>query len=583
MKLAEAIRIAGAPYEDGMEPKPVALVCGFTPLHLETFLTAHGRVRIPAAGIKLDTGLYGDLPGNLARLQSTSPMETALLIEWSDLDPRLGFRTAGGWGIDTQNDIVSTVGQTLKRLTASLDGLAKRAVIAVSAPTLPLPPLGSTVLTQASRFELRLRQLVDDFLLNCAEFPGVRVVNQQRLDELSPPSTRNDPGLELAADFPYTLPHADALARVLVDLLFPVGSKKGLITDLDDTLWRGILGETGVDGIAWDLANHSQVHAIYQQFLSALSESGVLIGVASKNELSLVNQALSRRDLLLRPSSIFPVEAHWGPKSESVARILQAWNIGPESVVFIDDSPLELAEVRSRYPEVTAILFPRKDAAGVVQLLAQLRDLFGKPNLADEDRIRSASIQAAHQLHSESGYTPSGFLRELDADLTMDYRIDLQDARAFDLVNKTNQFNLNGRRFTHSEWAALLDQPASFTVTVSYKDKFGPLGKIAVVAGRQKAGTLEISVWVMSCRAFSRVIEYHTLERLFTHFAVDAIEFAYKSTEKNRPLREFFGRFVDLMPATETLRLTRDQFMQVSTDLPHVVHEVRHDQQEVLD
>jgi hypothetical protein len=184
MKLAEAIRIASAPPEDGAEPKSLCLICGFTPLHLATFLKAHGRVRFPAGGIKLDTGLYGDLPGNVQRADSDDAAETAVLIEWSDLDPRLGFRTSGGWGIDNQKDIVRTVEQTLGRLAALLEQLAKRTVIALSPPSLPIPPLGSTVLAQASLFELHLRQLVDCFLLKCAEFPRVRAVNAQRLNEL---------------------------------------------------------------------------------------------------------------------------------------------------------------------------------------------------------------------------------------------------------------------------------------------------------------------------------------------------------------------------------------------------------------
>ena len=582
MKLADAIRIANAPPEEGAEPKTLRLICGFTPLHLATFLKAHGRVRFSAAGIKLDTGLYGDLPGNIERAGSAGGVETAVLIEWSDLDPRLGFRTAGGWGVENQKDIVGTVEQTLSRLAVLLEQLAKKAVIALSAPSLPIPPLGSTVLAQASLFALHLRRLVDCFLLRCAEFPRVRIVSEQRLNEMSPPATRRDAGLELAADFPYTLAHAETLAQIVVELLFPSVPKKGLITDLDDTLWRGILGEVGVDGIAWDLASHSQVHALYQQFLDTLTESGVLIGVASKNEPSLVRLALSRPDLLLRPSNIFPVEAHWGPKSESVGRILQTWNIGPDSVVFVDDSPLELAEVRSRYPEISTHLFPAADAKAAVQLLAGLRDLFGKPNLTDEDRFRAASLQAAYQLNAGSGDISTDFMRQLEAELTLDYTIDSEDIRAFDLVNKTNQFNLNGRRFTHSEWRALLERPGSFLVTVSYKDKFGPLGKIAVVAGRQKAKTLVVSVWVMSCRAFSRRIEYHVLDRLGTHFAVDTFEFQYEMTERNGPLQQFLGNFTKLTSATGQLQLNRERFTKVGGVLPHVVHEVTENQHEAV-
>jgi FkbH-like protein len=214
--------------------------------------------------------------------------------------------------------------------------------------------------------------------------------------------------------------------------------------------------------------------------------------------------------------------------------------------------------------------------------MAQLRDLFGKPNLTDEDRFRAASLQASHQLNSGSRYTSSDFVRQIEAELTLDYRIDFEDIRAFDLVNKTNQFNLNGRRFTQSEWRAHLERPGSFMVTVSYKDRFGPLGKIAVLAGRQKKKTLEVSVWVMSCRAFSRFVEYHVLDRLCTHFAVDAFEFKYERTERNGPLQQFLGNFAKLPSVTGELNLTRDTFAQVCAALPHLVHEVMDDRHEVV-
>src|SRR5215467_12827281 len=158
MKLVDAIRSAGIPPQDGAEPKSLALICGFTPLHIATFLNAHGRIRFPAGGVTVHTGLYGDLPENLARANSSVNTETALLIEWADLDPRLGFRTAGGWESSKRIDIVRTVEQTLNRLTAPLAHIAEKAVVAVSAPTLPLPPFGTTTLAQASLFELHLKR-----------------------------------------------------------------------------------------------------------------------------------------------------------------------------------------------------------------------------------------------------------------------------------------------------------------------------------------------------------------------------------------------------------------------------------------
>ena len=135
---------------------------------------------------------------------------------------------------------------------------------------------------------------------------------------------------------------------------------KGLITDLDETLWSGIVGEVGVAGVCWSLTDHAQIHGLYQQVLRHLSEMGVLLGIVSKNELAVVEEALRREDLLIPARSWFPVIAGWGPKSDSIGAILRTWNVGAESVVFVDDSAMELEEVRTAFPAMTCLPFSRK-------------------------------------------------------------------------------------------------------------------------------------------------------------------------------------------------------------------------------
>src|SRR5437899_13061782 len=125
------------------------------------------------------------------------------------------------------------------------------------------------------------------------------------------------------------------MAELLSRLVQNRTPKKGLITDLDDTLWKGLLGEVCPEEVSWDLDHRSHMHGLYQQLLQALSAAGVLIGVASKNDSSLVEKAFQREDLILSRDAIFPMEAHWGPKSESVARILKTWNVAADAVVFI--------------------------------------------------------------------------------------------------------------------------------------------------------------------------------------------------------------------------------------------------------
>ena len=583
MKLAEAFDIANRAPEEGVNLKALSLVCGFTPLHLVTYLKAHGRVRFPESGIALDIGLFGDLHGNLERAASKSPAEVALILEWSDLDARLGSREGASWGTETQQDVIGELSHTFDRLLRAAQKIARQSILVVVPPTLALPPFSHTHGSQAARFELQLARMLSEFLETIGSEAGIRVLSLGRLADLSPAGTRFDVKMALASGFPYTLPHADALARLIVSLAYPEPPKKGLITDLDDTMWKGILGEAGVEGIKWDLAGHSQPHGLYQKMLAVLAENGVLIGIASKNELALVKQALEREDILLPSSSIFPIEANWGVKSSSIERILHAWNIAPDAVVFVDDSPMELAEVQNLYPGMTCLRFPANDPAGIWQLLHNLRDLFGKSNVGEEDRYRAASLKTADELRaSAAGGASVDFLKRLEGRVTFHFSGNPQDARALELTNKTNQFNLNGRRFTAGEWAMHIQKPESFVVTVSYQDKFGPLGEIGVVSGRRDGRKLQVMTWVMSCRAFSRFIEHHALERLFARLDADELTFDFSPTARNQPLQQFFLELFDDLDH-KPLWLTRDAFVERNFALPHTVIEDGSNREQIAD
>jgi FkbH-like protein len=518
----------------------IFLICGFEPLHLTTFLQAHFAVRFPDQAADVLTGLYGDLDGTLARASKSSATAAVVVIEWGDLDSRLGLRSAGGWGHSVEQDILANCRGRLAAILERLKDLASRMPVALSLPTLPIPLFGHTAGWQMGAIEAELAEQAGIFLADAARLGNVRVLHPQRLARLSPEVSRRDPNMELAAGFPYSLGHASVLSKQLVQLLFPQSPMKGLITDLDETLWAGIVGEIGVQAVSWNLGERSQIHGIYQQELRHLSEIGVLLAVASKNELSVVEEALRREDLHIPGSAFFPVKASWGPKSQAVAEILQVWNIGPESVVFIDDSPMELEEVKTAFPTMTCLPFPKRNPAKTIELLEQLRDLFGKSDVHLEDTLRQSSIRAAVQLKEASGQEPAGdFISALRGKLTFDARKDGRNKRLLELINKTNQFNLNGLRVNEGEWLRHLEDETGFVVGIAYEDRFGPLGVIGVMAGRQNAGVVVVTSWVLSCRAFSRKIEHHMLDYLLHRRGATTIRLAFKPTERNGPLQEF--------------------------------------------
>lgn len=547
MTLTEALKIQQRNSKEALVFS-VTLACGFTPLHLQTFLTAHIARALPERRIAVTTGLYGDLAGCLESTLTNPPHGVAVALEWADLDQRLGYRGSGSWAPRVLPDIIAEARRMLGRIAAALERIT--VPVALSLPTLPLPPLFHTPGSQSAALESVLGRSLAEFAEQVGQFPGVRIVSGWRLGEDSPPATRFDLKSDLATGLPYTLTHAAAVGALLANLLAPAPPKKGLITDLDDTLWHGIVGELGPDGVSWDLASHHSLHGLYQRLLAALSGEGTLVAVASKNDAAVVAKAFERTDILLRPQEVFPMEVHWSPKSGSVERILRTWNIGADSVVFIDDSPMELAEVAAAHPGIECIRFPTSDDRGGYRLLRQLRDLFGKQRLSAEDSLRLESIRrgAAFQQEAAADASPESFLAQAQAKVVFDFDAD-GDPRVLELVNKTNQFNLNGKRYTEADWKENLSAPGSFLAAISYEDKFGPLGKIAVIQGRTEAGgRLHISTWVMSCRAFSRRIEFQCLKILLDRTGAQEVVFDFTATAKNGPTQDFFTALLGNTP-----------------------------------
>jgi FkbH-like protein len=572
MSLLEALRLANHARDVEGEPYTVFLACSFSPLHLETFLTGHLSKALPQRQIQIRNGIYGNLAHNIQLAAEQNTPNVVITLEWFDFDPRLGIRSLGGWQPAQTKDILDTAAASAQRLNKAMAALPPSSAVAVSLPTLPLPPVFQTHSIVLSFAESRLLSTVMELGSWAAEKPNMRVVHQDALAEISPVRDRWDAKWDLATGFPYSMAHAEALSSLMASALLPAPRRKGIISDLDDTFWAGILGEVGVSGVSWTLEYGTQVHGLYQQLLASLAETGTLVAIASKNDPKIVEEALVREDLLARRKMLFPIDAHWGAKSESVARILKAWNLGAASVVFIDDSKLELAEVNSAFPEMECIQFPKKDPGGVLRLLQWLRDEFGRESAGEADTLRRESLQQAQVFQTEAKRAdPGQFLKSLEATVAI-AEAGRSDQRAFELVNKTNQFNLNGARYTADAWHERAGRQGDFVFTAAYEDRFGPLGKIAVMAGEARGGSIELEDWVISCRAFSRRIEFQCLRTLFETFGASEIAMHFKPTARNGAAQDLLKIVFDRLPESAAmLVLTRDLF---ETRCPMLYHKI---------
>jgi hypothetical protein len=242
MKLSEALKITQTHAPAGSEKLRAFLACGFMPLHLATFLLAQLQLRLPDRQIELSVGNFGDLAGTLEKLQESSCDSVAVVTEWSDFDPRLGLRSLGGWGSKVMADTQKTFEFSANRFLNLLEKVAQSKPVVLCGPTLPLPPILPLQAAQSGIHDLFLRKTLQEFLLKAAHIPGLRLVNQQLLDELSPPAERLDVKSDLSAGFPYRLPHASHVAELLANLIQPHIAKKGLhepkTEALSECQWR---------------------------------------------------------------------------------------------------------------------------------------------------------------------------------------------------------------------------------------------------------------------------------------------------------------------------------------------------------
>lgn len=543
MKFSEALKISHSVKRRAGREFTVAVVPGCSALTLPTFLISYLAQSREEKRFVIVEAPYGDIVNSIEAAYRLSADALAILLDYPSLDARLGLRRSSKWSDDADLDIVECVQARLNLIQSVVAGQQNRRTV-IHPPVLSLPPLGGEGRWQTGSLEASLNAMFARFRASLIHVPGVFFVCPQP-GAIDRP---RDVDGELSVDFPYDQSTASAIGEGFAKAIVPPVPLKGIITDLDDTLWRGLVGEVGPEGVHWNLDGKSQIHAIYQQLLAAMASRGILVAVASKNEQSIVEAAMARPDMLVRSEKVFPIIASWEPKSQSVAQILKTWNIGADAVIFVDDNPYELAQVRLAFPEIKTMQFFPHEAGKTYHELVRLRDQCHREFRSPEDALRLASIRAAAHLAQEAYGAASieDFLEGLDATIEFERILSPEDRRPFELVNKTNQFNLNGHRYTESEWAAVLAAEGSLCLAISYSDKFGPLGRIGVLVGQETGEEFVVNQWVLSCRAFGRRIEHAVLRLLLGLYSDMPLRFKYRETAKNRPISEMIGEHVEL-------------------------------------
>jgi FkbH-like protein len=354
-------------------------------------------------------------------------------------------------------------------------------------------------------------------------------------------------GWKLPFDAALASLYADALARVLGALLGR--SRKCLVLDLDNTLWGGVLGDDGLDGLTLGEGTaRGEAFLSVQRYALALRARGVLLAVSSRNDDATARRAIAEHpEMILRPAHFAAIQANWTDKPSNLEAIARQLDIGLDALVMLDDNPAERAHIRAALPMVAVPELPadpahyvgRLDAAGYFEALT-----FGEDDLLRADAVQANSRRSEVQQVARN-------LEDYLANLHMSLRCTPFDSaargRIVQLANKTNQFNLTTRRTSEAEVAAIEADPACITLQVRLSDKFGDLGLISLVVARKIATDptrAEIETWAMSCRVLGRKVEHGVLDSLVIQAAaagVTQLIGRYRPSPKNSMVADHYA------------------------------------------
>jgi FkbH-like protein len=323
-------------------------------------------------------------------------------------------------------------------------------------------------------------------------------------------------------------------------------AKKCLVLDLDNTLWGGVIGEDGVDGIQLGPNYPGNSYVEFQRYVLALQKRGVILAIASKNNPADVDEILSgHRFMVLRKEHFANLQVHWEAKSQSLVRIAEQLSIGLEHMVFVDDNPAECEEVRRALPMVRVLQLPSQPERYVRVL--QEAGLFDTLTLSTEDRrrgdlYRQRALAEAARLSMTS---VEDYYRDLAMELTIAPVDKANLPRAAQLTQKTNQFNVTTLRYSEADVAKRMEDARWIVATVTVKDRFGDNGIVGVVMAQEDNATLKVDTLLLSCRVIGRTVETAMLAHLCDQGrsrGLKALTARFVPTSKNAPSRDIFER-----------------------------------------
>jgi FkbH-like protein len=336
--------------------------------------------------------------------------------------------------------------------------------------------------------------------------------------------------------------------------------KKCLILDLDNTLWGGILGEDGIEGIQIGGDYPGKAYLMFQQQIEELGKQGIILAVCSKNNIEDVKQAWSlNNSIVLKENHFAALKINWINKADNIKELAQELNIGLDSMVFLDDNPSERELIKTVIPEVEVPDFPTQPYMLPEFFKSIAEKYFSIYNLTSEDLSKTRQYKEnALRNNVKSTFTDmNDYIRSLEIELSIEEVNNITIMRAAQMTQKTNQFNLTTQRYTETDLSEMLNDGAKI-YTLSVKDKFGDSGITGLSICKINGETVYVDSFLLSCRILGKGIEDAFMNWILNKLKqlnIKIINSKYISTVKNIQVKDFYERFgFEIISESESIK-----------------------------
>lgn len=396
------------------------------------------------------------------------------------------------------------------------------------------------------RFDQRVIKTIENLTVKLAEElksnNKLYYIDLRKVEKLYNIKKVFEPIKDKEGHIPFTDEYYNAMGTSIIRAIRAYNNNKFkvIVLDCDNTLWSGVCGEDGSQGVIID-----QYYRALQEFILQKYNEGMLLVISSKNnEQDVWDVFKNNKNMILKKEHFVSARINWNRKSESIISMAQELNLGTDSFIFLDDNTAECFEVMSNLPEVLTLQIPenRKLIPNYINHVWA----FDKISLTLEDKNRSKMYQAnkkrndAQKQHSSI----NDFIKNLDLKMSMNLLIEDDIERISQLTKRTNQFNLSTIRRSVSDIEELLNSSNKYCWTIKVKDKFGDYGLVGVVIAENNNNTMHIDTFLLSCRVLGRSIEHQILSGLKLMCKsknINYIYFKYKKSVKNEPIRIFLN------------------------------------------